>query len=140
MDFLNLDSFCILFKDEITTIKTLMSLGALKRGVRCPKYKDMMGCVLTEKKKVFRCSKHRCSKHELSYRTGSLFYGSLLKCRKIMMIARAWLQCESRDAAARSAYVCKESVTTWYRYFRELVAGVLVEVGGKIGGRGWWLK
>ena len=113
-----------------------MNFGCLRRTVSCPACDDEMKLVLTDKKKVFRCRHKSCGKRELSCRIGSLFYGSMLSCRTIMKIARAWIQEESRDAAVRSEKVDKETVTLWYSYFRDAVNCAIRSCEDKIGGPG----
>ena len=136
MDFLDDDSFASRFGDEVKTIKTLMSYGCLRSEMDCPGCWRKMKLVKKKSKMVFRCGKERCGRREVSCRFGSVFYDSKLSCKKIMRIARTWLQGETREAAKLSTKVNKESVTTWCRYFSEIVAGALKQNVGKIGGSG----
>jgi transposase-like protein len=95
-----------------------------------------MKIIEKEKQLVFRCGKAGCNRQNVTIRAGSIFYGSRLSCRKLMKLARSWLQGESRNATVRSTKVNKETVTTWFMAFRELVASSLRETSEKIGGEG----
>lgn len=136
MHFLDDESFVVMFGTEDVAIKSLMSLGAMRSTRACQKCGDDMVCILNPKKRVFRCNKELCGKPEVSCRKSSLFYGSMLPCKKVMRLARSWLQNDSRETASQSAKVNRESVTVWYSRFRELVAEVLAECKLMLGGPG----
>lgn len=136
MEFLDIDAFVKTFPDEKKTEQVLMGIGALKNEMICRKCGEKMRKLEKDNRIVFRCVHTDCGKADVSVRSGSVFYGSKMTCRTIMKIARAWLQGESRNAAVRSAKVCRNSVTEWYTVFRELVAGSLRDKGRKIGGPG----
>ena len=112
-----------------------MDFGVMKSEMKCKKCGEIMKLVEKKKKFVFRCEKWKCNDREESCRKGSVFFGSKLQCRKIMKISRSWLQGERRIAAAKSAKVNKETVSTWYRCF---VLWLLVHCvrSEKIGGPG----
>jgi transposase-like protein len=136
MEFIDVDDFIIRFPNDKETEKALMACGALKDEMLCKKCGKNMKLLDKKDRIVFRCVQAACGKHDVSCRNGSVFFGSRLSCRKIMKIARAWLQGESRDAAVLSSKVNKETITEWYLAFREMVATSLREVGCRIGGPG----
>jgi len=114
MRFLDDDSFACLFGNEQKTIETLTSAGALLQQRSCMCGNDMVR-VISESKPVFRCNINQCKK-QLSYRIGSLFHESGLRCRKIMRIGRCWLKQESRDEAVKSTLVNPKTITRWIPY------------------------
>ena len=91
MDFLDDESFASRFGDEVKSINTLMPYGGLRSEMDCPGCWRKMKLVKKKSKMVFRCGK-RCGRREVSCRFGSVFYDSKLSCKKIMRIARTWLQ------------------------------------------------
>lgn len=121
MYFLDDESFFSFFGTEELTVKTLMSVGALHASRLCGTCGEDMACIVKTGKQVFRCNRTACGKREITCRVDSLFYGSRLSCKKIMRLARSWLQGDRNDTAAQSASVNVDSVTHWFAKFRELV-------------------
>ena len=119
MYFLDDDSFAANFGDEIMTMRTLTSLGAL-RGTQMCRCGREMSRILTSKKKKFRCNRSGC-KSEVSLRVGSVFHDSRKQCRQLMRIGRCWLKRESRDEAVKSTLFDPETITTWYKRFAMMV-------------------
>jgi transposase-like protein len=135
MDFLNDDAFTANFGDEIACIRRLIQWGALHDSVECS-CGGMMSLLLSEQKKVFRCSKLVCGHREVSYRVGSFFLGSMLETRKIMSLARCWLKGETHGMARLSTGLHSGTVSNWYSAFRELVSCDKASWSERIGGPG----
>ena len=136
MNFLNDDVFATYFSSENDCIKHLVQWGALHNSVECPSCGDDMNLLLTERKRVFRCSKSSCGHRELSYRVGSMFLGSSLKTRQIMGLARCWLKGETHRMAAIATGLHHNTVGTWFAAFRELVSCNKEHWSAPIGGHG----
>lgn len=136
MEFLSDAGFTELFPTEINCINKLVKWGALHSSIKCPSCGNSMNLVLTEKKRVFRCSKYACDHRQLSYRVGSVFFGSTLQTRQIMGLARCWLKGETHGMAVLSSGLNSKTVSTWYAAFRELVSCDKVNWSEPIGGPG----
>jgi transposase-like protein len=83
----------------------------------------------------FWCSKRDCGK-EISMRKYTFFYGSSLKCSQIMLLAYCWLNQDGQQQAMNITGHSPNTVTTFYRHFRRLVASTLLDDDQIIGGPG----
>lgn len=124
------------FPNESATIRYLVEIGVMNKSVVCPGCGNAMDLVVNSTKQVFRFSRESCGHRQLSCRTGSIFFGSKLKIRKIMRIARCWLQGETHGMAVRSTRLNAQEIRTWYTAFRELVSYYMREHKNLIGGTG----
>ena len=136
MDYLDDYSFVSMFPDEVGSIKVLIDKGCLRNRMACPGCNEEMLLVLNESNKVFRCKKMRCGHRELSVRQGSIFFKTTLHIREILRVSRCWINGETREMAVRSTKLSRDTITTWYGTFREMIKGCCSEVCMKIGGNG----
>ena len=134
MYYLDDDSFKHYFGDEITALRMLKELGALRKMQVCVCGSEMK-VVMREKKRVFRCGKNNC-KAEVSLRYGSVFFDSGKGCKQIMRIARCWLKRESSDEAVKSTPFNPDTISLWYTRFNQLVMKSVSSKRKKIGAPG----
>lgn len=124
------------FANELESIETLVSLGALRKSYYCPSCGSTMTRVVSEKKKVFRCQKLQCGEVTLSYSIGSFFFGTKIGCREVMRLARYWIQATRRNALLEDKLFNRVTVTSWYRRFSMMVADHFASKSYKLGGPG----
>src|SRR6185295_7561715 len=111
----------ILFKEDACE-RFLIERGAFYRTLDCPGCGKSMN--RNEERKTFRCTVKRCRK-EFSMRKYTFFYGSMLKNYQILYLAYLWLSKVSSSSACTVTGFSKNTVTSFYRHFRSLVASTL---------------
>jgi transposase-like protein/predicted RNA-binding Zn-ribbon protein involved in translation (DUF1610 family) len=131
---LTLDDFRILFPDEETCVVRLSQFGVFYESFQCTSCGRAMRKI--ETKGVFRCPSKRCGHREFSIRKGTFFYGSALKCVDILRLGHLWLCQVHRDSAALLTGHSPNTVTAFFKHFRQLVSSSLTEEDSVIGGPG----
>jgi hypothetical protein len=99
----------------------------------CPKCGDMI--LANPERRSFRCNRRSCNV-EFSQRKHTLFYGSQLNCAQILHLAYVWLNRCSQTQAINQTGNSPNTVTTFYKHFRQLVASTLDDEDTQIGGPG----
>jgi hypothetical protein len=120
--------------DETTCIWYLIELGVFYDKLTCPGCGGDMNQNID--KKVFRCPAKRCKQREISLRKHTFFYQSKLSCLNILHIARMWLAGATRNTAVKLTGHSSATITSMYKYFRQLVSSNLYEEDQVIGGEG----
>jgi transposase-like protein len=90
---------------------------------------------VNQARKKFRCSRQAC-KIEFTHRKHTFFYGSNLNCAHILHIAYSWLNKSTQTQAIAQTGHYPNTITDFYKHFRQLVSSILKEGGQMIGGTG----
>lgn len=132
----SLYEFQNLIPDETICIEYLASKKVFYESIECCNCKKPMKRYLESMN--FRCNNRECTKvgNRVSIKTGTFFFGSNLTCLQIMKLALLWLAEVPSKAAIILSGHGSETVTTFYRYFRQLVSNALREEDTIIGGPG----
>lgn len=127
------DLFYELFPDEQSAVHYLYQKGVFDNDQNCPACMRPMTVYI--ERELWRCTNRRCQR-SLSIRHKSFFANSKLSCRKILNIARKWLNGDSTNSIVSSTAVSRPSVTSFLSYLREVVADSLEVEDYTIGGEG----
>lgn len=118
----SLDSLIPLFTDEQKCIEFLMDQGILYREQNCHICLGKM--TLESKTCLFRCHKRTCQTKS-SIRKDSFFAKSKLPCSKILRLGWMWLNKLPIGSICNMTSHSTTTVTTFARFYRELVGSIL---------------
>lgn len=123
-----------LFATEEECRSYLGSKNAFYQTLPCSQCGNDMRRIL--EKGVFRCGSRSCGHREQSLRKHTFFYGSHLKCIDILRMGHLWLSGASHSTVTILTGHTPETVTAFFRHFRNLVVSALDVEDQVIGGPG----
>jgi transposase-like protein len=113
--------------------KYLLREQVFYQSLKCP------GCGEDMKQNIewcsFRCTTGRC-RQEFSIRKHTFFYGSRLKSCQILYLAHLWLNKVTYASAIGITGHSSNTIVSFYKHFRNLIASTLNEDDHVIGGPG----
>lgn len=128
-----ISSILTLLFDENLCINFLREQGVFYNERTCPSCNVEMK--FYESILSFRCPKKNCNKR-ISLKTNSFFSKCRLKCHEVMHLAYLWLSKAKNETAIIHTGFSKETISDYYKYFRELVASGVILEDNMIGGEG----
>lgn len=128
------DTLDAIFNNELDCINYLISKNVFYTTYECPRCGSEMKLYIQRKK--FQCNKKVCKGYQLSFKKGTFFFGSNLKCIQILRLAHLWISGVGRDSAIIISGHSPNTVTIFYKHFRQLVCEALNDEDMIIGGPG----
>jgi hypothetical protein len=129
-----LDELTAMLPDDERCMAYLEGIGAFYTTIECPGCEREMRRI--SEKGVFRCHSKRCGHRQVSIKKGTFFFGSNLSPRAILRLGHLWLSGVTFTTAMYLTGHSANTVSAFYKHFRQLVAGCLTTDDGIIGGPG----
>src|SRR5262245_12411860 len=131
-----LDEFCQMFPNKEMCHEYLVEKNVFYETLECTECSQEMK--LYRQTQRFICTRRSCSRkgRSVSMRTRSFFFGTSLNELEIMRLALFWLSEVSIKSAIIISGHSPQTVSTFYRHFRQLVSSALREENQVIGGPG----
>ena len=124
----------ILFSNDQECMNFLLRRGVFYETLDCPSCLQPMNRNI--EKGVFRCSRRACGHRQLSIKKHTFFYGSCLKPMDILRLAHLWLSKMAYSSAILLTGHSPNTISKFYKHFRDLVTSSLDEEDQMIGGPG----
>lgn len=110
----------------------LFDMGVFYSSIKCPTCDDL---IVASLRHGFRCQRRQCL-FKRSIRVHTFFAGSKLGCGDILHLGWLWLNRNSQTQAINATGFSGNTVTSFFKHFRQLVSSTLDDHMQKIGGEG----
>lgn len=127
-----LRQFYSLFPTEQHCVDFLIANRVFYSSIDCSKCQKPMKKY--ENLLTFRCTTHSCNGKRISMKIHTFFYESKLKCNQIMELGLLWLHGSTVSSAISLTGCSPNTVTNFYKHFRQLVSCSISEEDVTIGG------
>jgi transposase-like protein len=119
-----------IFQNEDKAINFLFDNNIIQHIEKCP----ICNSSTSRSNKIFICQRKGCRK-AISIFNNSFFSGCKLPINEVLFIAYNWINRTKRNNLVNITTHSRPTITTYYNYFRDLIAFTIDQMDTKIGGK-----